>query len=90
MTRISRREIKDDDKEEDEEESAIQTQIEDDFAVALCVPHVLISYPVGDTNAASYTVHKHIQTNKAFFNRDTHIQYTEMFALLKLFFFFLF
>ena len=34
-----------------------------------------------------YTPHKHIQTNKAFFNRDTHIQYTEMFALLKLFFF---
>ena len=34
-----------------------------------------------------YTLHKHIQTNKAFFNRDTHIQYTEMFALLKLFFF---
>ena len=45
---------------------------------------------VGDTKAASYTLLKHIQTNKAFFNRDTHIQYTEMFALLKLFFFFLF
>ena len=42
---------------------------------------------VGDTNMESYTLHKHIQTNKAFFNRDTHIQYTEMFALLKLFFF---
>ena len=45
---------------------------------------------VGDTNMESYTLHKHIQTNKAFFNRDTHIQYTEMFALLKLFFVFLF
>ena len=64
-----------DDKEEDEEESAIQTQIEDDFAVALCVPHVLISYPVGDTNAANYTVHKHIQTNKTF-NKETHTNKT--------------
>ena len=44
----------------------------------------VLYHVVGDTKAASYTLHKHIQTNKAFFNRDT---YTEMFALLKLFFF---